>query len=121
MAARGLHIKRIRFVVNYDFPGNLELYCHRVGRTGRDGQNVEDAANVTGEAYSLFTRNYSPLAKELRSLLIHCQQPVEKNLNLLIEELDHKGEGYIDLEGGGEVDADDNEVEEKDAEANEET
>eukprot|EP01031_Cornospumella_fuschlensis_P032923 gene32923-39818_t len=103
VAARGLHIKRIRYVVNYDFPGNLEQYCHRVGRTGRDGQNVEDAATVSGEAYSLFTRNYAPLAKELRSLLIHCQQPVEKNLNLLIEEMERHGESFADLDGEAEA------------------
>ncbi|RYH32068.1 hypothetical protein EON65_01250 [archaeon] len=118
VAARGLHIKRIRFVVNYDFPGNIELYCHRVGRTGRDGQNVEDSANVTGEAYSLFTRNYAPLAKELRSLLIHCHQPVEKNLDLLIEEMDRKGEGFIGLEEGEEG-IEGNEVDETAADGNE--
>jgi Lhr-like helicase len=34
VAARGLHIPRLPYIVNYDFPSNLETYIHRVGRTG---------------------------------------------------------------------------------------
>ena len=34
VAARGLHIPRLPYIVNYDFPSNLETYVHRVGRTG---------------------------------------------------------------------------------------
>ncbi|CAG8832761.1 16899_t:CDS:2, partial [Racocetra persica] len=36
-AARGLDIKDISYVVNYDFPQNREFYIHRTGRTGRAG------------------------------------------------------------------------------------
>lgn len=43
VAARGIHIKRLKYVINYDFPSNLENYCHRVGRTGRDGLNNRTA------------------------------------------------------------------------------
>lgn len=35
VAARGLHIRGLPYVVNYDFPTNIEQYIHRVGRTGR--------------------------------------------------------------------------------------
>ena len=37
VAARGLDIKDISLVVNYDFPSNLEDYVHRIGRTARGG------------------------------------------------------------------------------------
>jgi ATP-dependent RNA helicase DeaD len=37
VAARGLDVKDISFVVNYDFPQNREFYIHRTGRTGRAG------------------------------------------------------------------------------------
>ena len=37
VAARGLDIKNISYVVNYDFPQNREFYIHRTGRTGRAG------------------------------------------------------------------------------------
>ncbi|KAI8020259.1 hypothetical protein LOK49_LG04G03674 [Camellia lanceoleosa] len=35
VAARGLDIKDIRVVINYDFPTGVEDYVHRIGRTGR--------------------------------------------------------------------------------------
>jgi len=37
VAARGLDIKDISYVINYDFPQNQEFYIHRTGRTGRAG------------------------------------------------------------------------------------
>lgn len=78
VAARGIHIKRLKYVVNYDFPTNLEQYCHRVGRTGRQGE--------IGYAYSLLTRNIAPLASGLIALLQSTGQSVEPNLIKLEEE-----------------------------------
>lgn len=37
VASRGLDIKTLRNVVNYDFPQQIEDYIHRIGRTGRAG------------------------------------------------------------------------------------
>jgi len=77
LAARGLHIKHLKYVINYDFPSNLEQYCHRIGRTGRDGER--------GEAFSFFTRNLSSLAGSLASLLERCGARVDPNLKALAE------------------------------------
>lgn len=38
VAARGLDVKRISHVVNYDIPHDTESYIHRIGRTGRAGR-----------------------------------------------------------------------------------
>lgn len=38
LAARGLDIKDVSAVINYDLPADHELYIHRIGRTGRAGQ-----------------------------------------------------------------------------------
>ncbi|MEJ2201778.1 MAG: DEAD/DEAH box helicase [Desulfuromonadaceae bacterium] len=38
VAARGLDVKRISHVVNYDIPYDTESYVHRIGRTGRAGR-----------------------------------------------------------------------------------
>merc|ERR1712151_1100381 len=72
LASRGLHITRLRYVVNYDFPSNLEAYCHRIGRVGRQG--------AEGWAYSFLTRNLAPLAGGLLALLDRCGQPIDPNL-----------------------------------------
>jgi len=52
VASRGLDIKEIALVINYDLPFDEEVYTHRIGRTGR--------ADATGTAISLF----SPKDKE---------------------------------------------------------
>jgi ATP-dependent RNA helicase RhlE len=47
IAARGLDIEQLPYVVNFDLPGSPEDYLHRIGRTGRAG--------MTGEAISLMS------------------------------------------------------------------
>ncbi|CAK0910508.1 unnamed protein product [Prorocentrum cordatum] len=49
VAARGLDIKGIGLVINYDIPNNTEDYVHRIGRTGRAG--------AKGYAVTFVTRN----------------------------------------------------------------
>lgn len=46
VAARGLDIKSLAAVINYELPRDPEIYVHRIGRTGRAGE--------TGIALSLF-------------------------------------------------------------------
>ena len=48
VAARGLDIKEVTMVVNFDMPSNAEDYVHRIGRCGRAG--------ATGTSMSFFTR-----------------------------------------------------------------
>lgn len=38
IAARGLDVKNIALVINYDLPDNTQDYVHRIGRTGRAGE-----------------------------------------------------------------------------------
>lgn len=47
VASRGLDIKDIELVINYDLPFDSEVYTHRIGRTGR--------ADSTGIAISIFS------------------------------------------------------------------
>ena len=37
VAARGLDIPKVKHVINFDLPNNIEEYVHRIGRTGRIG------------------------------------------------------------------------------------
>jgi len=39
VVARGLDVKRISHVINYDVPHDTESYIHRIGRTGRAGRS----------------------------------------------------------------------------------
>lgn len=52
VAARGLDVKAIEMVINYELPRDAEIYVHRIGRTGRAGE--------TGLAMSLVTESETP-------------------------------------------------------------
>lgn len=49
VAARGLDVKQLKLVVNYDAPNHLEDYVHRAGRTGRAGNTGTAVTFVTPE------------------------------------------------------------------------
>ncbi|ONI19615.1 hypothetical protein PRUPE_3G287500 [Prunus persica] len=68
VAARGLDIKDIRVVINYDFPTGVEDYVHRIGRTGRAG--------ATGLAYTFFGDQDSKYASDLIKVLEGANQRV---------------------------------------------
>lgn len=67
VAARGLDIEQLQYVINYELPYNAEDYIHRIGRTGRAGQAglavslvsnkekylLEDVEKLTGEHFVL--------------------------------------------------------------------
>jgi ATP-dependent RNA helicase RhlE len=61
VAARGLDIERLPHVVNYDLPQVPEDYVHRIGRTGRAGEN--------GVALSLVCPAEQPLLLAIEKLL----------------------------------------------------
>jgi ATP-dependent RNA helicase RhlE len=61
VAARGLDIKELPFVVNYELPNVPEDYVHRIGRTARAGG--------TGCAISLVAPDEAGLLKDIERLL----------------------------------------------------
>lgn len=61
VASRGLDIKELPYVVNYELPNVPEDYVHRIGRTGRAG--------ATGIAVSLVSSDESSLLRDIEKLL----------------------------------------------------
>ncbi|KAH7105462.1 P-loop containing nucleoside triphosphate hydrolase protein [Auriculariales sp. MPI-PUGE-AT-0066] len=55
VAARGLDVKQLKLVVNYDTPNHMEDYVHRAGRTGRAGNKGTCVTFITPdqEQYSV--------------------------------------------------------------------
>mmetsp|Transcript_22414 Transcript_22414/g.26443 ORF Transcript_22414/g.26443 Transcript_22414/m.26443 type:complete len:254 (+) Transcript_22414:1231-1992(+) len=68
VAARGLDIKEVTTVINFDMPNNAEDYVHRIGRCGRAG--------ATGIAVSYFTRKSQKMGRELMKLMREAGQEV---------------------------------------------
>ncbi|EGG24997.1 putative RNA helicase [Cavenderia fasciculata] len=76
VASRGLDVKDIKYVINYDFPNTIESYIHRIGRTGRAG--------ATGTAYTLFTLDDMRLASDLVTVLAEASQYVPPQLEQMV-------------------------------------
>ncbi len=62
MAARGLDISGLSHVFNFDVPHHPESYVHRIGRTGRAGNE--------GRAFTIATREDGKFLDGYRSTLI---------------------------------------------------
>ncbi|CAB5135742.1 ATP-dependent RNA helicase RhlE (EC [Olavius algarvensis associated proteobacterium Delta 3] len=76
IAARGIDVRKVSHVINYDIPSTPEAYIHRIGRTGR-------AAN-TGEAFTLMTSEDNNMVKAIDRII---GTPVERRT---IEGFDYK-------------------------------
>ena len=62
VAGRGIDIKDVSLILNYDMAKNIEDYTHRIGRTGRAGKS--------GVAVTFLTEADSPTYYDLRQRLI---------------------------------------------------
>jgi superfamily II DNA/RNA helicase len=61
VAARGLDVKELGHVINYDLPQVAEDYVHRIGRTGRSGSS--------GVAISLIAPSDVPMLRDIEKVL----------------------------------------------------
>jgi ATP-dependent RNA helicase RhlE len=61
IAARGIDIDQLPFVINFDLPNIPETYVHRIGRTGRAGNG--------GIAISFCSKDEEPYWKDIQKLI----------------------------------------------------
>lgn len=90
VAARGIDITELNFVVNYSLPENYEAYTHRIGRTGRAGNKGVAISLVTGREMNklrFFERNLK--APMERGVLPTPRELVVKKQQHLVERLEH--------------------------------
>lgn len=76
VAARGLDVKQLKLVINYDCPNHMEDYVHRVGRTGRAGN--------TGTAVTFICEDQERYALDIAKALKASHQPVPEPVQKLI-------------------------------------
>lgn len=75
VAARGLDVKQLKLVVNYDAPNHMEDYVHRAGRTGRAGNKgtcvtfiTPDQDRYSVDIYRALKASNVTVTKELEDL-----------------------------------------------------
>eukprot|EP00892_Ulva_mutabilis_P003301 jgi/Ulvmu1/1342/UM011_0070.1 len=94
VAARGLDIRDVQLVINFDFPQGVEDYIHRIGRTGRAG--------AKGEAMTLFTMEDSKYARELVGVMRDARQEIPPDLdNMARTAVSGRGRNRWGSSGGG--------------------
>ncbi len=86
VAARGLDVKDIQVVINFDFPSGVEDYVHRIGRTAR-GDATE------GQSYALITREDKGIVNEFIGILEDAGQEVPQDLRALAPPKRYNGGG----------------------------
>uniref|UniRef100_T1P965 Probable ATP-dependent RNA helicase DDX46 n=1 Tax=Musca domestica TaxID=7370 RepID=T1P965_MUSDO len=95
VAARGLDVKDLILVVNYDVPNHYEDYVHRCGRTGRAGKK--------GSAWTFLTYDQGRYAGDIIRALELSETPVPEELQKLWNEYKagQEAEGKKVHTGGG--------------------
>lgn len=95
VAARGLDVKDVGVVVNFDMPlgvNGVEDYVHRIGRTGRAG--------AKGKAFTFFTQGDKKCATKLVEVLTKSGQEIPAELQALARPRFSRGSGFGRSRGG---------------------
>jgi ATP-dependent RNA helicase RhlE len=71
IAARGIDIDKLRYVINYDIPNIAETYVHRIGRSGRAGEE--------GNSISLCEPEENAFIKDIEKLINQKIEIVKEN------------------------------------------
>lgn len=82
VAARGLDVKQLTLVVNYDVPNHMEDYVHRAGRTGRAGN--------TGTCITFITPAQDKYARDIIAALKASKVSIPEPLAKLAEDFKTK-------------------------------
>lgn len=82
IAARGIDVKGIELVVNYDLPDEAENYIHRIGRTGRAGHEGHAVSFATPDQ-GLEVRRIEQLMRSALPISEHPEVPMETFLGAM--------------------------------------
>lgn len=82
VAARGLDVKQLQVVINFDCPNHMEDYVHRCGRTGRAGSK--------GDAFTYITPMQDRYASHIKKALVASGAYIPAELEDLCKSFEQK-------------------------------
>ena len=86
VAGRGLDVKGVLLVINYDMASNIERYTHRIGRTGRAG--------LTGTAITFLTTEDKDVYESLEAYLKSTKSHISRELDQAFKKNNGKKERW---------------------------
>jgi len=90
VAARGIDVSELNYVVNYSISESYEIYTHRIGRTGRAGNKGTAITFVTpAQVHKLRLFERSLKVSMQRSVLPELKEVTEKKQQHLIQKIEH--------------------------------
>lgn len=81
IAARGIDVKNISLVINFDLPDNSGDYVHRIGRTGRAGRSGKAITFVTSSQKTDIKKIERLIRKSLPILSLPSLPPERKKIH----------------------------------------
>ena len=98
VAARGIDVNNLTHVINYSLPQDTESYVHRIGRTGRAGNQGTAITFISNSEYRQFTALKREVKSEIRKQqLPSAEDVIEIKRNKIKDDLQEivGGEGLI--------------------------
>ena len=90
VAARGLDIKGLSHVVNYDLPSVAEDYIHRIGRTGRAGETGSAVSLVNTADWTKLVEIEKLTGKKLERQVIPGMEPITPEPKSIVQKMSGK-------------------------------
>jgi len=100
VAARGLDVKGVSHVFNYQLPFDSESYVHRIGRTGRGGEEGAAVSIVTPAEFKSLHKIQNDVGTKIESKTIpNIDEVKTKALNKMLEDITNQNidESVYDL------------------------
>lgn len=84
LSSRGLDIKDVTHVINYDMPNNPEIYVHRIGRTGRAGKKGTAISLIAEEDMMCLEKVQKLIRQKITAMKLENWEQIEHKKRIIM-------------------------------------